>query len=276
MRNVILLMLFCCSANASIYSCVDDSGKKVLRSDPCEQNEKQKVTEKLITPSISIGEKRKFEHLPDVAKAIVGGQPILIPAPNSLFQATSPRMIQSAELSIIKEDRLLAVFGTATDVGNGEFLMERYGLVQATRNVEPYQIPLDRFAKYKDDTKAEAVAGMSAVDRAEIQRNINRTTDWIASDMGVKLQVGVPSVGSFVILNETPTSLTMVTKMTAPVQVAGGNQKSVEMVEGMSLMLVKSKVIWLQLYARSNSREDFDWVVMNIVKWTRAVGAANP
>ena len=164
-----------------------------------------------------------------------------------------------------------------TDFRNSRMrVCNAYGLVQATRNVESYQIPLDRFAKYKDDTKAEAVAGMSAVDRAEIQRNINRTTDWIASDMGVKLQVGVPSVGSFVILNETPTSLTMVTKMTAPVQVAGGNQKSVEMVEGMSLVLVKSKAIWLQLYARSNSREDFDWVVMNIIKWTRAVSAANP
>jgi len=94
--------------------------------------------------------------------------------------------------------------------------------------------------------------------------------------MGVKMQVGAPSVGSFVILNEIPTSLTMVTRMTAPVQVAGGKQKSVEMVERMSLMLVKSKVIWLQLYARSNLREDFDWVVMNIVKWTRAVNSANP
>jgi hypothetical protein len=41
MRNAILLMLICCSANAGMYSCVDDSGKKVLRSEPCEQNEKQ-------------------------------------------------------------------------------------------------------------------------------------------------------------------------------------------------------------------------------------------
>ena len=41
MRNVILLMLFCGSANAGMYSCVDDSGKKILRNEPCEQNEKQ-------------------------------------------------------------------------------------------------------------------------------------------------------------------------------------------------------------------------------------------
>lgn len=213
---------------------------------------------------------------PDVAKVIVGGQSILIPAPNSLFLATSPRMIQGAELSTIKEDRLLAVFGTAADVREGGFLMERYGYVQATRNVEPYQIPLDRFAKYKSDTKAEAVAGMPAVDRAEVQKSSERIAKWIESDMGVSVQVGVPNVDSFLILNETPTSLTMVTKMTAPVSVAGEKQKTVEMLAGMSLLLVKSKVIWLQLYARSNSREDFDWVVKNIVKWTRAVNAANP
>lgn len=41
MRKAILLMMFCGSANAGMYSCVDDSGKKVLRSEPCEQNEKQ-------------------------------------------------------------------------------------------------------------------------------------------------------------------------------------------------------------------------------------------
>jgi hypothetical protein len=41
MRKAILLMLFCGSANAAMYSCVDEDGKKVLRSEPCEQNEKQ-------------------------------------------------------------------------------------------------------------------------------------------------------------------------------------------------------------------------------------------
>lgn len=217
---------------------------------------------------------------PDIAKTIVGGQSILIPSPYSFSQATSPRMKKMGELSTIKEDRLLAVFSTTADVfeesNGGMPQMDRWGFVQATRNVEPYQIPLDRFAKYKSDTKAETVAGLPAEDRAEIQKNNERIVNWIKSDMGVRVQVGVPNVGSFLTLDETPTSLTIVTKMIMPVTVAGGKQKSVEVVEGASLMLVKSKVIWLQLYARSNSREDFDWVVMNIVKWTRAVSAANP
>lgn len=43
MRIAILLMLVCCSANATMYSCVDKNGTKVLKNYPCEQNEKQQV-----------------------------------------------------------------------------------------------------------------------------------------------------------------------------------------------------------------------------------------
>ena len=65
MRNVILLMLFCGSANAGMYSCVDDSGKKVFRSDPCEKNEKQQPVVKKVEPSYyivnSTGEKQGID-----------------------------------------------------------------------------------------------------------------------------------------------------------------------------------------------------------------------
>lgn len=216
---------------------------------------------------------------PDIAKAIVGEQQILIPVPDSFSQATSQKLIQFGELSTIKEDRLLAVFGTISDVreeakGRG-FLLDRYGFAQATRNVEHYQIPLNIFAKYKADTKAQVLAGLTAEERVEIQKNIERTKRWIESSWRVKSQTDVPRLGSTSILDETPTSLTVVTKGMVSVSVAGGKQKSVEMVAGSSQLLVKSKVIWLQLYARSKSQEDFDWVAKNIIKWTRAVTAAN-
>ncbi len=48
------------------------------------------------------------------------------------------------------------------------------------------------------------------------------------------------------------------------------------MIVGFSQMLVKSKVVLLELYATSNSRSDFDWLVKNISNWTRAVSLANP
>ena len=38
---------------------------------------------------------------------------------------------------------------------------------------------------------------------------------------------------------------------------------------------MKSKVIWLFLYAKTESRDDYDWVTKNIVDWTHAVSAAN-
>jgi hypothetical protein len=211
----------------------------------------------------------------------VGGQRILIPAPESFTQATTPRMLQFGERSTIKEDRLLAVFGETpaveVEAKGGTFLMDKYGLVQASRNVEPYQIPLDRFAKYKSDTKAQTHEGLSAEDKAEVQRNNDAAAKWIASGMGAgaQLAIGIPHAGTFSILDETPTSLTMITLIEVPVSVGGGKTKTVEMAEGISQVLVKSKVIWLQLYARSPSHADFDWVATTIVRWTRAVGAAN-
>ncbi len=216
---------------------------------------------------------------PDVAKVIVGGQQIMVPAPNSFSQATTPRMIRIGELATVKEDRLLVFFGTTTDVKEeakgGTPRMDRYGYVQATLSLEPYQIPLDRFAKYKAETKAEALAGLSAKDRVVVQKYIELLERWVKSDMNAKLHADVPHLGSIYILDETPTSLTMVTKATTLISVAGGKPHSVEQIGGISQILVKSKVVWLQLYARSNSREDFDWVAKNIVKWTRAVNAAN-
>lgn len=46
-----LLMLLCSSANAAVYSCVDETGAKVLKSMPCESNEKQQEIRRVIPPS---------------------------------------------------------------------------------------------------------------------------------------------------------------------------------------------------------------------------------
>lgn len=173
-------------------------------------------------------------------------------------------------------ERLLAFFGATSDVKEEAkgvlFRVDRYGFAQATRILEPYQTSIDRFSKYKAACKTGTLAGISAKDMKE---SIDRFRMWFESNTGVKAQVSEPRLGEFVILDETPTSLTFVNKAVAAVSVGGGEQEAVEMVGGMSIMLVKSKVIWLRLYARSNSREDFG-VAKNIVKWTRAVSAANP
>ena len=64
MRKAILLMLFCCSANAAMYTCVDESVNKVLRNYPCEQNEKQQTMAIKAEPSYyvinSIGVRNYF------------------------------------------------------------------------------------------------------------------------------------------------------------------------------------------------------------------------
>jgi hypothetical protein len=103
-----------------------------------------------------------------------------------------------------------------------------------------------------------------------------KISKWFESGMGTKLKISVPQIGGVIMLDETPRSLTVLAKVKSTISTEGEeSKKTVEMIYGASQVLVKSKVIWLQLYARSNSRDDFDWVVKNIVKWTRAVTAAN-
>lgn len=54
MRNrtsvVMLLTLFCGSANAALYSCADESGSRTFRSTPCENNENQKEIKREAPP----------------------------------------------------------------------------------------------------------------------------------------------------------------------------------------------------------------------------------
>ena len=54
MWKFISLMMICCTANAAMYSCVDENGSKILRSYPCEKNEKQQAVVKVEEPPYSI------------------------------------------------------------------------------------------------------------------------------------------------------------------------------------------------------------------------------
>lgn len=64
MGKFILLMLICCSANAAMYSCVDENGTRILRNYPCDKGEKQQVIEREVTPSHTIinstGERQSY------------------------------------------------------------------------------------------------------------------------------------------------------------------------------------------------------------------------
>lgn len=57
-------MLICGSANAAMYSCADENGTKILRSYPCEKNEKQQAIVKEVEPSHTIinstGERQSY------------------------------------------------------------------------------------------------------------------------------------------------------------------------------------------------------------------------
>lgn len=61
---LVVLMLICGTANAAMYSCADEYGTKILRSYPCEKNEKQQAIVKEVEPSHTIinstGERQNY------------------------------------------------------------------------------------------------------------------------------------------------------------------------------------------------------------------------
>lgn len=61
-----LLALVCSSADATMYSCIDSNGAKVLKNSPCEPGQKQKTIERIVITSSrtkidSTGEVQRYE-----------------------------------------------------------------------------------------------------------------------------------------------------------------------------------------------------------------------
>jgi hypothetical protein len=128
MRKAILLMLFCGSANAGMYSCVDDSGKKVLRSDPCEQNEKQQPIIIKADPSYyvinSTGEKQGVDSYQ--AKQ----------APNNGPQSTARKSSASSLPNDMKQRPFEKIMAWANEAPTSEQRDTRIGLAIDALNAE--------------------------------------------------------------------------------------------------------------------------------------------
>ena len=63
MWKFISLMLISCAANASIFSCVDKNGTKVLQNFPCEQHEKQQEIVQIVKPAQAVTTNTQLESM---------------------------------------------------------------------------------------------------------------------------------------------------------------------------------------------------------------------
>lgn len=121
-------MLVCCSANAAMYSCVDKSGTKVLRSSPCEQNEKQKPIVIQADPSYyiinSTGEKQGVDSYQ--AKQ----------APNNGPQSTARKSSASSLPNDMKQRPFEKIMAWANEAPTSEQRGTRIGLAIDALNAE--------------------------------------------------------------------------------------------------------------------------------------------
>ena len=108
MWKFISLMLICSSANAAMYSCVDENGAKTLKNFPCEQREMQYEIAKVKEASYSIidrtGERQDYRS-GESAKSVTQAQatpPQAIPAGGGSGRSSRSTAPDSVESRILE------------------------------------------------------------------------------------------------------------------------------------------------------------------------------
>ena len=130
MWKFISLMLICFSANAAMFSCVDENGSKVLKDSPCEHNEKQQgLTKQKVKPSYviinSTGEHLNFDENKQPDQVVT--------APNQLANQKNTGSTLAEDIKQKRFDRVLA---WAIEAPTGEQRGSRLELVLDALNAQ--------------------------------------------------------------------------------------------------------------------------------------------
>ncbi|MCC6656590.1 MAG: hypothetical protein IT512_00230 [Rhodocyclaceae bacterium] len=209
----------------------------------------------------------------------IGAERLILPPPSD-FQfpgALAPRLVRLGEHAMVPEDRLLAIFASPKDIqaevrGNPA-RMDRYGLAQTTKELEQHQISLAQFAKYKADVRAE-LSGKIEQDFSDLRKN------WavIAKEYGhrgrKKPDLTLEDISPIGVVKETSVSLTALGLVSTKVRANGGERIHVTAM-ATSLVLVRRKVLWLQVFATFRTPADIRWVRDTSLEWTERTAQAN-
>lgn len=179
--------------------------------------------------------------------------------------------------STVPKDRLLAVFASAKDIEaeirGVQATMDRYGLAQSTRDLEPHQISLTQFSKYKADTRAQ-LSGQFQRDLADVRKNWEGLAQEYQAQGRGKLTMTPEDIGPIGVVDETPFSLTVAGLLSSRVR-SGGRERVHVTAIATSLLLVRGKVIWLQVYSTFRTPKDIQWTKDASLDWIARTMQAN-
>lgn len=209
----------------------------------------------------------------------IGAQRLILPPPSG-FQypgALAPRLVRLGEQATVPEDRLLAIFAAPRDIqaevrGNPA-TMDRYGLAQSTKELEPHQISLTQFAKYKADVRAQ-LSGQFERDLADVRKNWAAFAKEYETQGRGKLDMTPTDISPIGVVKETPVALTVAGLLSAKVRTDRGERVHMTAM-ATSLLLVKQKVLWLQVYSTFRTPKDLQWVKDASLDWIDRTAQAN-
>lgn len=158
MRKAILLMLFCCSANATMYSCVNKNGTKVFRSYPCEKNEKQQPIAINDEPSDYVINSTKEKQGVDSYRAKQ--------APKTVAQSAAPKSLYD-RAKAEADSRVDQRYEVRAGVMNG--VIRAYRAEHCGANA---QVPQNGTAQQNLYDRAKAEADSSMDQRSEVRAGI--------------------------------------------------------------------------------------------------------
>lgn len=212
--------------------------------------------------------------------ATVGGISIILPPPEGFNEPARKfhDLWALMETLTAPGNRLLAVFVSdrdlAREVSGKPAMMNRYFMVQTLRKLESTNISTNEFAKLKNMFK-EQQQDLLERHRAVTQRNF----DSASKELGRKLQDPTLSlkIGESVplgIFSEDSSSISsaFITKYSV---VTDGKADDVLTAGGMTIVLIKGRIVYLFAYSTYKSSGDAEWVRDATRRWLTAIATIN-
>jgi len=253
------------------------------------------VIDRSIKDNIGKGEKMRYGskyfafliilaliHCAQIALAIdvdIGGEVISVPAPAGFTEvkAVSQDTFSMFEDLCPDQSRLLAVFVTQEDAGKllrGDSVnLSEYMTVQSLKELENMTLAKYQFSELRDTLRKEYDSFFQQ-QKSSIDEAVAKSGNALSQRLTTEVEFNVNGIAPLGVDTETASSITVSQLAKYDMSVSG--EKVQHTVAGSATsLLVKGKVLYLNVFKTYEGQEDLDWTRAQSKKWLPAILSAN-
>jgi hypothetical protein len=209
----------------------------------------------------------------------VGGTPIALPIPRGFAEvpASLPELVRLGEQITPPGNRLLAHLVAPEDMKvlarQGSARFDRYFLVQTSRQVEGRAISQQEFAEVRALMKTQQAELFRKLGpkTAEFSRDIEKN---LSRESGRALKLNLGDIVPLGVYADAASFITFGAMVRVRVQ-EGAEVDERTVVNVSSIILARSKLLFLYIYARFRDGRDVEWARKTALSWTSEVLARN-